>query len=823
MNVVPLLLPQHNHLIEGSAIAADVAKERGYRSITKKLELKNLGFAESQQIVPAFLIPIHNVHGEIALYQIRPDSPRIIKSKPLKYETPKGSQMVLDVPPRCRAQLSDPAVPLFVTEGVRKADAAVSHGLSCVDVLGVWNWRGSNDHGGKTALADWESIALNGRKVYIVFDSDVMTKASVHAALSRLKSFLESRGANVAVIYLPAGPNNRKVGLDDYLADGNPAQSLLGMARLELLAVDSDEPSDEHGYFVKDGATYYRKSTNNGDVDIELANFSATITEERSLDNGQDVSCSFALEGQARSGGSFPLITVPAADFRSMSWVSKYWGARAIVAAGATNHDRLREAIQRTSGTPTRTVTYTHTGWRTINGQPVFLTSSGAIGGDAQIQLSTELKRYRLPPNPEGLREAMQASLRLLEVAPLAVTVPLYAAIFRAPLAPFLPVDFALWLVGLTGSLKSTMAALFLSHFGEFAYNTLPGSWLSTANQLEMAAFNAKDLPFVIDDFAPTAVDRRELDSKAARIIRAQGNLAGRGRLRSDLTERPTYPPRGLIISTGEDLPVGRSVLARLLSVEFTPGCVDTSKLTYEQSIAAVLPHAMTGYLRWIARQYDSISEQLLGSFNQARQSATTENAHLRIPSAAANLFLGFDCAIQFAREVGACSTEQANELREASWSAIVSVAARQSAEVDAARPENRFLETLVTLHAQRRLVLLAKTALAPELRPDQFSAWIDDEYLLIDDQAAYHAVSKFLRDSGDQFPLSRKQLRKDLVTSGISFPEPGRHDAAVRVSGSVQRLLRLRLSAISALLGHPAPFGAEAVTKVTTVTTEEA
>jgi hypothetical protein len=79
----------------------------------------------------------------------------------------------------------------------------VSQGLCTISLLGVWSWRGSNEHGGKTALSDWESIALNERQVYLAFDSDVMTKPSVHLALSRLKAFLESRHAKVKVIYLP--------------------------------------------------------------------------------------------------------------------------------------------------------------------------------------------------------------------------------------------------------------------------------------------------------------------------------------------------------------------------------------------------------------------------------------------------------------------------------------------------------------------------------------------------------------------------------------------------------------------------------------------
>jgi hypothetical protein len=191
------LLPQHEALIEGSAISPGVAAARGYRSATKRTELLRLGFGDRQSNVPALVIPVWSgVLGEAASYQSRPDVPRIGRDgRATKYETPGRSSMLLDVHPFVREMLQDPGAPLFVTEGIRKADAGVSAGLCCIALLGVWNWRGTNGLGGKTALADWECIALNGRRVYVVFDSDVMLNPQVHAALARLKAFLEVRGA----------------------------------------------------------------------------------------------------------------------------------------------------------------------------------------------------------------------------------------------------------------------------------------------------------------------------------------------------------------------------------------------------------------------------------------------------------------------------------------------------------------------------------------------------------------------------------------------------------------------------------------------------
>jgi hypothetical protein len=75
------LLPHHRHLIARSAISPGVALARGYRSVTTR---------------SALLIPVRGVAGDVVLYQARPDEPRIVDGKPLKYETPAGAHMVLD-------------------------------------------------------------------------------------------------------------------------------------------------------------------------------------------------------------------------------------------------------------------------------------------------------------------------------------------------------------------------------------------------------------------------------------------------------------------------------------------------------------------------------------------------------------------------------------------------------------------------------------------------------------------------------------------------------------------------------------------------------
>jgi hypothetical protein len=225
---------QHAELLHASGIPVDVARERGYVSAQHKADLARRGFAVSQRIVPALVIPLHSVSGEVVGYQARPDEPRMKNGKIVKYEQPAGATMQLDVHPRALPVIGNPKIPLVITEGVRKADAAVAADLCCVALLGVTAWRGTNDEGGKVALAAWNVVALNGRQTYIVFDSDVMTKPAVHQALANFMAFLTFKGADVAVIYLPCGPHGEKVGLDDYLAAGHTTDELFALASPEL-------------------------------------------------------------------------------------------------------------------------------------------------------------------------------------------------------------------------------------------------------------------------------------------------------------------------------------------------------------------------------------------------------------------------------------------------------------------------------------------------------------------------------------------------------------------------------------------------------------
>jgi len=251
---VPELMSDHyRHLSEGSGISVDVIKERGYRSLLGKSELEKLGYTSAQRRAPGILIPLWSVDGKEAGFQFRPDHPRTNgRGKPVKYESPTGSSNRLDCPPRSQKAIGNPQVPLWITEGSKKADALASKGACAVSVTGVWGFKGKNQFGGITFLTDWDYVALKNRTVYLAFDSDIVTKEPVRKALEHIGEHLKRKGGVIHVIQLPQLEGQSKTGIDDYLLRYSlqDAERLAGNFKLEET---EDKNRFVSGFVLPDG------------------------------------------------------------------------------------------------------------------------------------------------------------------------------------------------------------------------------------------------------------------------------------------------------------------------------------------------------------------------------------------------------------------------------------------------------------------------------------------------------------------------------------------------------------------------------------------
>jgi hypothetical protein len=158
----------------------------------------------------------------------------------------------------------------------------------------------------------------------------------------------------------------------------------------------------------------------------------------------------------------------------------------------------------------------------------------------------------------------------LLRLSDPIVTHTLLGATAAAVLYPFAKGAgrFALWLVGLTGSGKSFAAKLFANFFGDFPVSSAPfTTWASTGNYVQRQGYFFKDALYLVDDFKP---ELQRYPGEVARVLQAYADNTARGRLKSDATANTLRMIRGLLVSTGEDVPehnasaVARSVIVRV-------------------------------------------------------------------------------------------------------------------------------------------------------------------------------------------------------------------------------------------------------------------
>ena len=128
------LLPQHQQLIDGSAMAPEVVEARGYRSLTTKAVVRGFGFAASQANVPGLLIPVWNVAGDL------PVPARSAANQRWQTHQVRNAGQVAHGARRA-ARRAEPAgrpeYPTLDHGGCKKGRCSCLAGMCCIAILGV--------------------------------------------------------------------------------------------------------------------------------------------------------------------------------------------------------------------------------------------------------------------------------------------------------------------------------------------------------------------------------------------------------------------------------------------------------------------------------------------------------------------------------------------------------------------------------------------------------------------------------------------------------------------------------------------------------------
>jgi hypothetical protein len=818
------LAPEHHVDLIKSGLNPETCDEANIQIITPYEASDMLRLTLSPAVIECLKIPYFSLNGEMlnSYFRIKLIPYGLDKDgNEFKYLQPKGEKPRFYLPPlNDWSNISkDTSIPMYIVEGEKKALAATQAGLTAIGISGVWSWCYKDKNGASVPIDDFGNIEWKNRKVYIVGDSDLWREDKIQAFLGlyALAKELHFLGADIELIKLN-DINLEKVGFDDFyvhhkdgwkckfeklktykLKSKSPCLKLVkNKYKLWWKRRDSKQKHDD--YLIIDSSIYRENRTETGSVIVRLTNFVARVTEDIKKDDGKDVDRYYNIEVEFE-GKQLPKISIKAKDFPNLGWINEKYGVRPIIYPPNNNKDYVRHAIQTFSNGAIEEKVFTHTGWREVDGEYIYLTAAGAIGdADISVELPKELQRYSLPLDIKDEAKAIKTSLSFLGIGKREITIPSLAYCYLAPLTTLLSTqpNFSLFINGETGTFKTTVSCLLMSHYGLFDSAENLTNFNDTANAIERRAFILKDTPMLLDDFHPSygQKDSFTMSSTLQRIIRNYGNRTARGRLNSDSTEKGRYEPRGLLIVTGEDLPTIQSTVARTLILEIAGGDIDKKELTNLQRGADMLPHAMATYISWIKGKIPEIKKGFKDTFREYRQKALKEGCHMRLPEQVAFLQYGLDLFIQFLVEKKIMSEDAARELSEEGWGVFTALAASLKVRVEQECPVARFIDILDTLITQKRVSLDFKASGNPIGGSDNLIGYYDIDYYYLMSTPLFNAIKKFCREEGSHFPLTRNTLYSMLRKRNLIETDYDRNTVSVYFKGTTRkRVLKLKRS----------------------------
>lgn len=563
-------------------------------------------------------------------------------------------------------------------------------------------------------------------------------------------------------------------------------------------------------------------------VPVQLTNFVAEIVSDVSRDDGAEQTRVFEIRARLAGESAWRSGSINATDFSSLpKWIHEVLGAKAVVFPSKGEHAKV--AIQLLSSEIQTRRVVAHTGWRNDDGRWLYYHNGGAIGAvgliEAEVDLPISLAPVSLPQPPTGerLREVVRAiAFDLANVAPEFITLPIIASAFAAMLTN---PDFSIFLVGYTGSGKSELAALLQSFFGSgFHAKNLPAAWTSSANSLEAMAHTAKDCVLTIDDFCPigSPADQSRLHAAADRVLRAQGNHSGRGRCRADGSIRPPKPPRGLILSTGEDMPRGQSLRARNGIIQIEKDSVNWNRMTECQQMAqtGVFAEATSAFLQWLATEnrIERLSAKAAESIGKLRNEwlAKGGDSHKRSATMLAQLQRAWQIWLEFAADSKALESDEIDGLREAVEIALERFGQSQGGHQLSENPALRFIELIQAALSSGKGHLAALDGGQPEREQSENRevwgwrdgeaqgdriGWLDGDDVYLQPDAAYRCAQSFGLN-GEGLTVTQRTLWKRLREAGflVSCESEERQTIKKQIGETRPRVLHLRKQKLSGL-----------------------
>lgn len=560
-------------------------------------------------------------------------------------------------------------------------------------------------------------------------------------------------------------------------------------------------------HYESDGnCLYLITKDKHGQTRKKLCNFAPHIVQQVTKNDGVDSTTWITLAGAHESGRELPPTTIRGVELGAFDWVMERWGADCILSVGKSVKEHVRVAIQTTAKDVDKVTIYTVTGWKQIRGTWHFLMPGSE---EVTVELPGKLQSYHMERSYSYCDIATAGAMLSQLAAPEEVTFTLLAEMFLSPLNHFLRMagcepKFILWLIGKTGSCKSTIAALMLSFFGSFTATTLPLSFRDTANSINAQCYMVKDLPVVIDDFHPCGhQEQSKMTATAQNIARNYGDRAGRGRLTASCDLMEAKPPQGNAIVTAEFPPdIGESGTARCFTIELKQGDVDLQTLSSLQALAAdgTLNRCGFAYTEWLrecflcdAETEAAFVKALRALFEKYRAEFRNGGmlSHGRVAENVAWLRMGFHFFLMFLDHHLGYGEDYVVQMEEQFEEMLYRIARRQSDAIDQDKPTHLFLRKFFSLLESGQIFLKDLETRAPtDFQPGTCVGYCDNARIYFFADQVHRLVRKLCDDQGEHFSITVRSLLKALTEEDLIETFDEQHTKSMHLDGKSRRVV---------------------------------
>lgn len=548
-------------------------------------------------------------------------------------------------------------------------------------------------------------------------------------------------------------------------------------------------------YNIINGILHITES--NGDL-IKICNFRVEALSTIIEDDGISKNTKYVMRCYLENDTKGERVIINSGELNEKLWIARKLDIKYTLSANKLAYDYFKEYLSEIFSFIKPQVEYTHVGWRFINNKWCFLHGFGAIGATDRSIRGDKNKIIEVDYNLSRL-EALNRTLNMLEIAEYQKTVPMFLYTHLGVLKEIFKEaeanpEFSLWLEGLTGSRKTSVAKVFFNIYNR-SNDYIPATFKDTLASLEEKSFQYKDSLLIVDDFfhSTSKNEWNYTQQTASEILRRFGDNFSKSRLDRNMNRGKQYPPRGMLVITGEVTIKGESTVSRYVTIGIEKNDINLEVLKYHQENPKLLSTNLYYFIQWVSNNSNKIIKYIKDNFRNLRNENQGKYRHGRLIETYTIYQLICNIFLNYCLEVGIID-ECKKQVLFNNWCQYISEAILIHEKTNL--QEN---PAIMYLQALQQLICDGEVKLRPKVKHGDKSiiGYEDDEYYYLSSEVMLQQIIKYWKKFSLEFTATSEMVTKALDVLEIikTAYEGGKVRRTLKISGDNRRFLIINKS----------------------------